>query len=51
MRASALLKSKRLELDRLAQALVDYETLDRDEIELVIKGKEEGEYTKWKRFY
>jgi ATP-dependent metalloprotease len=38
-RTKALLLSKRKELDLLAKALVDYETLDRDEVEKVIKGE------------
>ncbi|KAK6586001.1 hypothetical protein PZA11_001058 [Diplocarpon coronariae] len=38
-RATALLLSKRKELDLLAQALVQYETLDRDEAFKVIKGE------------
>lgn len=37
--ARDLLKSKRPELDRLANALVQYETLDKDEILKVIKGE------------
>ena len=35
----ALLKSKRKELDLLAKALVKYETLDREEVEKVIRGE------------
>jgi len=38
-RATALLKSKRKELDYLAKALLDYETLDREEAWKVIKGE------------
>lgn len=38
-RARALLVSKRNELDLLAQALVDYETLDKSEVEKVIRGE------------
>ena len=34
-----LLMSKRKELDLLAQALVKYETLDRNEVEMVIRGE------------
>ncbi|KAK8143698.1 hypothetical protein G3M48_006853 [Beauveria asiatica] len=34
-----LLTDKRKELDLLAQALVKYETLDKEEVELVIRGK------------
>ncbi|CAI2175492.1 9031_t:CDS:10 [Funneliformis geosporum] len=39
MRASNLLKTHKEELHRLAKALMDYETLSQEEIELVIKGK------------
>lgn len=39
IRATKLLTSKRKELDLLAQALVDYETLNRDEAFKVIKGE------------
>jgi ATP-dependent metalloprotease len=38
-RAEALLISRRKELDRLAKALVDYETLNKEEIEKVITGE------------
>ncbi|THU91162.1 ATP-dependent metallopeptidase Hfl [Dendrothele bispora CBS 962.96] len=38
-RATALLKSKMDELHRLAHALVEHETLDKDEVEKVIKGE------------
>ncbi|USP81558.1 uncharacterized protein yc1106_08832 [Curvularia clavata] len=38
--ARELLKSKRVELDRLADALVQYETLDKQEILKVIKGED-----------
>ena len=38
-RAHTLLTSKRTELDRLADALVEYETLGRDQMEKVIKGE------------
>eukprot|EP00919_Chromeraceae_sp_WS-2016_P073484 GHVR01173762.1.p1 GENE.GHVR01173762.1~~GHVR01173762.1.p1 ORF type:complete len:444 (+),score=119.86 GHVR01173762.1:882-2213(+) len=38
-RAFDLLKSKRDELDRIADALVEYETLDNNEISLAIKGR------------
>ncbi|KAK3304137.1 P-loop containing nucleoside triphosphate hydrolase protein [Chaetomium strumarium] len=38
-RARALLVSKRKELDLLAKALVEYETLDRAEVEKVIRGE------------
>jgi ATP-dependent metalloprotease len=38
-RARKLLTEKRLELDRLATALVQYETLDKEEIVKVIKGE------------
>ncbi|KAJ1918472.1 hypothetical protein H4219_002566 [Mycoemilia scoparia] len=37
-RATHLLTKHRVELDRLAQALLEYETLNREEIELVVKG-------------
>ncbi|KAF2674840.1 intermembrane space AAA protease IAP-1 [Microthyrium microscopicum] len=38
-RAEALLHAKRKELDRLANALVEYETLGKDEMEIVIRGE------------
>jgi len=38
-RATKLLTEKRVELDRLAAALVEYETLDKAEMEKVIKGE------------
>ncbi len=38
-RARALLVSKRHELDLLAKALVEYETLDRAEVEKVLRGE------------
>ncbi|KAL2265299.1 hypothetical protein VTJ83DRAFT_6399 [Remersonia thermophila] len=38
-RARALLLSKRKELDLLAKALVEYETLDRNEVEKVLRGE------------
>ncbi|AEO61498.1 hypothetical protein MYCTH_2311706 [Thermothelomyces thermophilus ATCC 42464] len=38
-RARALLVSKRAELDLLAKALVEYETLDRAEVEKVLRGE------------
>lgn len=38
-RATAILVSKRKELDLLAKALMDYETLDKDEAFKVIKGE------------
>jgi ATP-dependent metalloprotease len=38
-RAEALLTAKRKELDRLATALVEYETLGKEEMETVIKGE------------
>ncbi|KAK4120899.1 ATP-dependent metallopeptidase Hfl [Parathielavia appendiculata] len=38
-RARALLLSKRHELDLLAKALVEYETLDRSEVEKVLRGE------------
>ena len=38
-RARALLGAKRKELDMLARALVQYETLSRDEIERVVRGE------------
>ncbi|KAK3898616.1 P-loop containing nucleoside triphosphate hydrolase protein [Staphylotrichum tortipilum] len=38
-RARALLVSKRHELDLLAKALVEYETLDREEVEKVLRGE------------
>ena len=38
-RAKKLLTEKRKELDRLAQALVDYETLNKDEMEKVVRGE------------
>ncbi|KAK6824713.1 ATP-dependent metalloprotease [Apiospora arundinis] len=39
-RCRKLLTERRKELDLLAQALVDYETLDKSEVEKVIKGRE-----------
>ncbi|CAG8660805.1 4364_t:CDS:2, partial [Funneliformis mosseae] len=39
IRASNLLKTHKEELHRLAKALMDYETLSQEEIELVVKGK------------
>ncbi|GES85435.1 ATP-dependent metalloprotease [Rhizophagus clarus] len=39
IRASNILKNHKDELHRLAKALMDYETLTQEEIELVIKGK------------
>lgn len=38
-RARSLLLSKRKELDLLAKALVEYETLDRNEVEKVLRGE------------
>lgn len=38
-RAKVLLISRRKELDLLAKALVEYETLDRDEVAKVIRGE------------
>ncbi|KAL1588917.1 hypothetical protein WHR41_02588 [Cladosporium halotolerans] len=38
-RATKLLTEKRTELDRLATALVEYETLDKEEMEKVIRGE------------
>jgi ATP-dependent metalloprotease len=38
-KATDILSSRRVELDRLANALLKYETLTKDEIELVVKGK------------
>lgn len=38
-RARDLLKEKRKELDLLAKALCEYETLDRNEVEKVIRGE------------
>ena len=38
-RATKLLNSKRKELDLLAEALVEYESLNKDEMEKVIKGE------------
>lgn len=38
-RAMKLLTERRKELDRLAHALVEYETLDRDEMEKVVRGE------------
>jgi ATP-dependent metalloprotease len=38
-RAVMLIKSHKMELDRLAKALLDYETLNQQEIEFAIKGK------------
>jgi ATP-dependent metalloprotease len=38
-RAESLLTARRKELDRLANALVEYETLGKDEMEKVIKGE------------
>lgn len=40
VRATNLLKSKQKELDRLATALVEYESLDQNEIKKVIAGEE-----------
>ncbi|KAJ2131433.1 i-AAA protease yme1, partial [Coemansia sp. RSA 921] len=37
-RVMSLLREHREELDRLAQALVEYETLEKNEVERVIKG-------------
>ncbi|RHZ81455.1 hypothetical protein Glove_120g68 [Diversispora epigaea] len=39
IRASNILKNHKDELHRLAKALIDYETLSQEEIELVVKGK------------
>ncbi|RKP11369.1 hypothetical protein BJ684DRAFT_22072, partial [Piptocephalis cylindrospora] len=39
-RAIRKLTEKRVELDRLAMALVEYETLTKEEIELVITGEQ-----------
>jgi ATP-dependent metalloprotease len=39
LRVTNLLKSKEQELHRLAQALVEYETLDAEEVKKVIKGE------------
>src|ERR1700761_8648851 len=39
VRATVLIRSKRKELELLAKALVDYETLNRDEAMKVIKGQ------------
>lgn len=45
VRATTLLKSKRKELDYLAKALVDYETLNHEEAFKVIKGEKlEGKF-------
>lgn len=38
-RTKSILMEKRKELDFLAQALVDYETLDNEEVKKVIKGE------------
>lgn len=38
-RATELLQSKKIELDRLANALIEYETLNKDEVMKVIKGE------------
>lgn len=38
-RAKALLKKHKRELDQLAKALLEHETLTREEIHLVIRGK------------
>jgi ATP-dependent metalloprotease len=38
-RAQDVLKTHRAELDRLANALLEYETLSRDEIERVLRGE------------
>lgn len=38
-RTREMLVAKRKELDRLAEALVDYETLDKEEVLKVIKGE------------
>jgi ATP-dependent metalloprotease len=37
-RAMSILKTKREELERLAAALLEYETLSKEEIDIVIKG-------------
>lgn len=37
--ATEILKKKRVELDRIAEALVEYETLDQEEIQKVIRGE------------
>jgi len=39
-RARSILTEKRLHLDRLAEALLEHETLERDDILLVVEGKE-----------
>lgn len=39
-RGAKLLKDKRVELDRLAKALVQYETLDVEEVKKVIRGED-----------
>jgi len=45
VRATNLIRSKRKELDYLAKALVDYETLNREEAFKVIRGEKlEGKY-------
>src|SRR2546421_5522360 len=38
-RATKLLQSKRKELDLLAEALVEYESLNKDEMERVVRGE------------
>jgi len=38
-RAKAILEAKRKELEYLAKALIDYETLDKDEAWKVVKGE------------
>lgn len=38
-RARKILEERRVELDRLAKALVDYETLNNEEVKKVVKGE------------
>jgi ATP-dependent metalloprotease len=41
-RTRSMLKEKSTELDRLARGLLEYETLDKDEIEKVVRGDKIG---------
>jgi ATP-dependent metalloprotease len=38
-RATALLQERRTELDRIAKALVEYETLNQEELQKVVRGE------------
>lgn len=49
VRTMKTLREKRKELDLLAQALVDYETLDNEEVKKVIKGETLAERIKMPR--